>query len=179
MEKQVKQFEVGKTYGMNSACDSECWWYYRVEKRTKSTLTLRQIHSNGEPYKETITCRINKRDTEYLKAEACRPLGTYSMSPILAADRIIEQPKTKVHKQGTTPDGKEVKVVERYNKMAVSEGIFLIYDGEETEYSFLGTAITQFNDLVRPIKKDEPKAIVKKLSEHGTLIIGGCGFGKK
>ena len=89
MEKSIKKFVVGKTYGMNSACDSDCWWYYKVEARTKCTITLRQIHSNGEPYKETTVCRINKRDTEYLKAEAVRPLGSYSMCPILTAEKII------------------------------------------------------------------------------------------
>lgn len=97
-ESNIKQFEVGKVYGMNSACDSECWWYYRVEARTKSTITLRQIHSDGSDYNETQKCRVLKKDTEYFKAEALKPLGDYSMCPILTAEKECE-PMTRKERE--------------------------------------------------------------------------------
>ena len=154
----MTQFEVGKRYGMRSICDSDCWWYYTVIERTACTVTLKSDRG------EVIKCRINKAISAIHGAEACRPLGTYSMCPTLTAEKVIEnnpEPKFReeVRKQGTTPDGREVKVVERYDDMAVNQGCFLIIDGEETEYTFLGTAITMFNDLVRPVNPDEPKAM--------------------
>ena len=80
---QIKKFEVGKRYGMNSAYDQNCWWYYTVIARTKCTITLARDRG------EVSTCRINKRDTEFFKAEAVRPLGTYSMCPILTAEKEV------------------------------------------------------------------------------------------
>jgi hypothetical protein len=68
---------------MNSPCDQDCWWYYTVTARTANTITL--ARENGEVQR----CRINKRDTEFFKAEAVRPLGSYSMCPILTAEKII------------------------------------------------------------------------------------------
>ena len=56
-----------------------------------------------------------------------------------------------LHKQGRTPDGQDVRVIQRFNSVGVCEGIFLLYKGEEIEYAFLGTALTMLNDLVRPI----------------------------
>ena len=94
----VKQFEVGKIYGMNSACDSECWWYYRVESRTEKTVILRQIHSDGTPSEEIKKFRFNANDMEFFKAEACRPLGTYSMCPILTAEKECK-PMTRIERQ--------------------------------------------------------------------------------
>jgi len=127
----MEQFEVGKIYGMNSICDSDCWWYYRVEKRTNSTLTLRQLKSDGTPYSETKTCRVSAGISKIYGCEACRPLGTYSMCPTLTAEK---------------------------------------------EFNIL-TCKPKPQPKPEP-KPEEPKAIIKKLSDHGTLIIGGCGFKK-
>lgn len=134
----MKQFKVGKIYGMNSICDSDCWWYYKVEARTASTITLRQIKSDGTPYKETIKCRINKQLSELRGNESCRPQGTFSMCPTLSADREFVTLTSK-----PAPQRKKEVLEER-----------------------------------REAKAEEPKAIIKKLSDHGTLIIGGCGFKK-
>lgn len=172
----MKKFEVGKRYGMNSICDSDCWWYYTVIARTECTITLKSDRG------EVIKCRMNSKRNEIYGCEAVRPLGSYSMCPTLTAEKEIQPEKKlreEVRKEGTSPDGRNVKVVERYDEMAVNQGCFLIVDGEETEYAFLGTAITMFNDLVRPVKPQEPKAVIIPLSAHGTLVIGGvkvCEF---
>ena len=74
----MKTFEIGKTYSMRSACDHECVWTYTVIARTASTITI----TDG---KETKTCRINKKISEYRNAETILPLGKYSMCPMLSA----------------------------------------------------------------------------------------------
>lgn len=219
-ESNIKQFEVGKVYGMNSACDSECWWYYRVEARTKSTITLRQIHSDGSDYNETQKCRVLKKDTEFFKAEALKPLGDYSMCPILTAEKECEpmtrkereeveekepvqmsldfaepaeesptsaiiingtkicefrhidateeeaEPKLReeVRKQGITPDGREVKIVERYDEEAINRGVFLICDGEEVEYNCLPTARSMYSFMME--QKPEPEATEEEADQE-------------
>ena len=80
MTNSIKQFEVGKEYSMRSACNYECVWTYKVIARTKCTVTL--ANNRGKQ----ITCRIIKNYTEMDKVEQVRPLGKYSMSPILRAE---------------------------------------------------------------------------------------------
>lgn len=75
----MKKFEVGKEYSMRSACDHECVWTYEVIKRTESTITIK------DGFGKVKTCRIMKDSEKYFKAEAVKPLGTYSMNPILVA----------------------------------------------------------------------------------------------
>lgn len=75
----MKTFEIGNTYSMRSACDHNCVWTYEVVARTAQMVTL----TDG---KETIKCRINKKISEWNKAETVFPLGRYSMAPVLSAD---------------------------------------------------------------------------------------------
>ena len=75
----MMKFEVGKVYSMRSNCDHNCIWSYTVVERTEKTIII----SDG---KEVKKCRINKQSTEFFKAEAVYPLGSYSMCPILVAD---------------------------------------------------------------------------------------------
>lgn len=75
----MKKFEIGQTYSMRSACMHDCIWSYTITKRTAQTVTI----TDG---KETKTCRISKRTSEYRQAESIYPLGQYSMAPILSAD---------------------------------------------------------------------------------------------
>ena len=77
----MKKFEIGATYSMRSACDHDCVWTYTVTARTAQTITI----TDGKDVKK---CRINKRASEYCKAETVYPLGQYSMAPSLSADKI-------------------------------------------------------------------------------------------
>ena len=81
----MKQFKVGKVYQMRSICDYDCIWSYKVISRTDATVVLQQVR-NGKPVGDKARFRIKKNMTEYLKAEAVMPLGTYSMAPVLKAD---------------------------------------------------------------------------------------------
>ena len=73
----MKQFVVGKDYYCRSACDYNCVWVFAVKSRTDHTVTLKQ------PGKEPITKRIYTHEG----VETVRPLGSYSMAPILGADK--------------------------------------------------------------------------------------------
>lgn len=72
-------FKVNKFYYMRSACDYECMWIYKVIARTASTITIQDIRT-----KETLRRRVYT--TIFDNIERVRPLGSYSMCPILAAD---------------------------------------------------------------------------------------------
>lgn len=75
----MTKFETGKTYTMRSACDHECVWAYTVTARTAATITL------ADEAGKIIKCRINKAISEMDNRECVRPLGAYSMAPILRA----------------------------------------------------------------------------------------------
>lgn len=77
MANSIKVFEVGKSYSMRSACNHDCVWTYKVISRTRCTITISSRKN------EQITCRV--KANEILGAECCKPLGSYSMSPILSA----------------------------------------------------------------------------------------------
>lgn len=82
----IKKFKVGKKYSMRSACNHDCVWTYKVISRTDGTVVLQQLNKDGKPTGDKARFRINKKLTEYLGAECVKPLGTYSMAPILIAE---------------------------------------------------------------------------------------------
>ena len=86
---QIKQFEGGKRYQMRSACDHDCVWVYEVVARNIKTIYIQQIKSNGERCKVQYF-RVIKSLTEYRHAESIRPLGNYSMAPVLSADNEVK-----------------------------------------------------------------------------------------
>lgn len=77
------KFEIGKTYSTTSICNSDCVFSYKVVKRTTATVTM--INKFGEQK----TYRINKKVSEYRKAESIFPEGNYSMCPVLSADKEV------------------------------------------------------------------------------------------
>lgn len=78
----MTKFEIGNTYSMRSPCDHNCIWTYTVTARTAQTVTL----SDG---KETKKCRISKAYSEWNHTETVFPLGSYSMCPVLTADKEV------------------------------------------------------------------------------------------
>ena len=74
----MTKFEAGRKYSMRSTCDHECVWTYTVKARTAQTVTL--VDEKGKETK----CRISCCGTI---EEMVRPLGKYSMCPILRASR--------------------------------------------------------------------------------------------
>ena len=75
----MSKFENGKRYYMTSPCDHECRWVYEVIGRTAQGVTLKDEHG------KITKCRISKDDPT---TEMVRPLGRYSMCPVLRASRM-------------------------------------------------------------------------------------------
>lgn len=78
-ESEVIRFKIGEIYMMRSVCDHDCIWTYKVIARTAKTVTL------IDRKKEVTKCRIRV----WKDCEECKPLGTYSMCPVLCADKIF------------------------------------------------------------------------------------------
>jgi hypothetical protein len=74
------RFEPGKTYYSKSFSDYDIAILVAIEKRTNRTVTAT---FRGETKKLRI-CRC-------YGIECIRPLGNYSMGPVIKADRPIEQ----------------------------------------------------------------------------------------
>lgn len=70
------QFQIGKTYATRSACDHNTVFAFTILDRTASTITT-EIH--GE--------RKTRRVKEWNGIETFKPFGSYSMCPVLFADR--------------------------------------------------------------------------------------------
>ena len=82
----MKQFKVGMSYQMRSACDHDCVWRFVVTGRTAQTIRILEEHET-----KPVTCRIKKSLSEFRGAESVMPFGSYSMAPILSADNSINQ----------------------------------------------------------------------------------------
>jgi hypothetical protein len=83
MEQLTSQkFQVGRTYFGRSIGDSNCIIEIEVLKRTSKTIT---VNLTGEGVK---TFRVSTKYTD--GCEMIKPWGSYSMSPIIVADRMRE-----------------------------------------------------------------------------------------
>jgi hypothetical protein len=76
----MTQFAVGSTYRCRSIGDHNCIWDFTVVRRTDKTVTFRS-HDDG-----TV---VRKKVSEYAGAETCQPLGRYSFSPVLTAEKLV------------------------------------------------------------------------------------------
>lgn len=77
---QPTTFEIGKRYSCRSACDYECVWTFEVVGRTATGVRIRDVDEAKPP-------RLRKIRVWY-GVESCMPMGSYSMAPILSADRL-------------------------------------------------------------------------------------------
>lgn len=73
-------FQVGKTYAARSACNYDCIWRFTVTKRTFNFITLEE--ESGDVKRVKVFA-----DTGGV--EWAKPLGTFSMNPIIRADKEI------------------------------------------------------------------------------------------
>lgn len=85
-KKEVKKIEVGKIYATRSACDWDCIFAFLIMKRTDKTVTIVSPHFGKKV----------KRVYEWYGNECIAPLGRSSMSPVLSADKTLDD----VLKQG-------------------------------------------------------------------------------
>ena len=74
--KNMKTFKIGKTYTMRSACDHNCVWSFEVIRRTAKSVWL---VVDGKESRFNIKIWGDE--------ETVKPLGNYSMCPILGAQK--------------------------------------------------------------------------------------------
>ena len=74
---EIKTFEIDKTYTFRFIGDADSCVPVKILKRTAKFVTV-QVR-NEEPTR----CKVKI----WNGSESCYPLGTYSMCPILSADR--------------------------------------------------------------------------------------------
>ncbi len=77
MATTTNTFEIGTTYEARSACDYDCIFRFTVTKRTAKFITV--DNSMGE------TKRVGIKTWDGV--EAALPLDSYSMAPVIKADR--------------------------------------------------------------------------------------------
>ncbi len=85
----MKRFEVGKTYRMVSPCDTNCAWYYTVTKRTAKTVTLMDLDGKTIVRRLAEMKSIDRVTGVESGEEYCKPLGDFSMCPILRASKDV------------------------------------------------------------------------------------------
>lgn len=78
---KTTKFEVGKQYYMNSPCDQSCIWEYEVVKRTEKSIWLKPVDEEGKIKR----CKVTYQWGE----EWAKPLGSYSMCPMLHSNKEI------------------------------------------------------------------------------------------
>jgi hypothetical protein len=71
------QFEPGKTYATRSICDHECIFKVTIASRTPKTVKT----IDGKTFR---VAAWHSGECEYIK-----PLGSYSMAPMIRADKAI------------------------------------------------------------------------------------------
>lgn len=71
-------FETGKTYSTASVCDSNCIFQFTVTRRTAKFITT--VDRHGEERRSKVFVRDG--------IECARPLGSYSMAPMIEADDV-------------------------------------------------------------------------------------------
>lgn len=80
----TKSFEVGTTYQTRSIGDHNCIWTFQVIARTARFVTLKSdSFRNGTDGNDTARVCVRT----YQDTECCSPFGSYSMAPVLMADR--------------------------------------------------------------------------------------------
>jgi hypothetical protein len=83
MEDEMTRFEVGKTYRTRSICDHDCIYEFKVVARSAKTITIesdmRGVQRRG--------VYIGEGWNSPAPVESCKPFGTYSMCPVIRADR--------------------------------------------------------------------------------------------
>ena len=77
----ITAFEIGGTYTARSACNSDCIWEWTVIKRTAKFITIEDDHGK--------ISRVGVRVSD--GSETADPMGRYSLSPVIRADRMYER----------------------------------------------------------------------------------------
>lgn len=78
---ELVAFVVGSTYECRSFADYDCRWTFTVVKRTARFVTLVNAYNADDVHR--VGVRV------WNGVEACSPIGTYSMAPVLTAAKLV------------------------------------------------------------------------------------------
>lgn len=70
----MKNFEIGKTYFGRSVCDHDCKFVETIVSRTAKTVST----ISGKTFRVSVWSGV----------EQFKPCGSYSMAPIISADKV-------------------------------------------------------------------------------------------
>lgn len=79
--KDMTKFETSEVYKMGWVTDAEMFNHFIVIRRTDKTVWIQEF---SRPDSEIITLRIYV----WANVEQVKPFGSYSMAPILSADKV-------------------------------------------------------------------------------------------
>ena len=82
---ETSTFQPGRYYFCRSVCDHSCVWVYRVVRRTAKSVWISEVRNGIEskPARKAIS--------HWRGEEQCKPSGSYSMAPILGAERVASE----------------------------------------------------------------------------------------
>lgn len=85
----ITKFKPGNTYKMGLVTDSSAEIFFKVVKRTESTVVIVEVDSKNKPREKPV----KKGVQIWQDVESCYPYGKYSMAPILRADKVVSGSK--------------------------------------------------------------------------------------
>jgi hypothetical protein len=130
MTNQATKFEAGRVYQMTSVCDSNCHWFYHVERRTAKSVWIVEVDVDaaGVP---TVGEAKRFGVKIYNGEEQVTPRGRYSMNPILGARRVVSEDRLNWN-------GEELNAADR-------EAIASEADVKETPADFIINAMAELS----------------------------------
>ena len=149
MTKSTVEFVAGRVYQMTSVCDSNCNWYYQVERRTAKSVWVVEVDINkaGAP---TVGEAKRFGIKVYNGEEQVTPKGRYSMNPILGAGRVVSEDRYNLTCELLADESDEAEVKEtpaEFIIQAMSElslaqlGQMIASDSEPQTIKFVAAAI--------------------------------------
>ncbi len=84
-ETETVKFTVGEAFQCRSVCDHNCVWTYIVTKRTEKTITVREMRDDRMAGSGPQVFRV----AIWHGVETVKPRGSFSMAPILGADKKV------------------------------------------------------------------------------------------
>ena len=89
MKQNITKFDIGKSDIVDSTFDTGARWKFKVISRTDKTIT---VSGDFPGRKQTKILRITVIPAGHygMLEESCKPLGSYSMCPILRATATTE-----------------------------------------------------------------------------------------
>lgn len=176
----MKKFEIGKTYYDRSICNHDCIYAFKVVGRTAKTIS---IEYRGQIKK----CRVLADSSKENDAEVIRPLGNYSMAPIISANCYeVDRPLEYKEEQPVKSQADTIK--ENYRDSAgniVEEGDVVGFYPHDEEIRVTDSNVDEFSMSLGIIEHCvhhpfmSPTFIIRGLMGDNKTEMFGSSFIKK